>query len=88
MHLADWIVREGLTQESAAQKIGCSRTALSRILPGRNGKAQRKPSWRLLPKIVKATNGEVTANDFMDAIPDPSKADAGPESVPLRPKAA
>lgn len=65
--MATWMKREGLSPEGAAERIGCDRTTLVRILPGRDGSPpKRKPGWKLLRKINAATNGEVTANDFMD----------------------
>lgn len=59
--------REGLSPDEAAKRIGCDRSTLVRILPGRDGsKPKRRPGWDLLRKIAAGTNGEVTANDFMD----------------------
>lgn len=71
MPLADWLKARGMTPAECAKEIGCHRITLERILPGKDGsKPRRKPGWKLLKKINAATDGEVTANDFMD-VPDP-----------------
>lgn len=75
MKLTAWLKREGLSVEDGAVRIGCDRSTLARILPGRDGsQPRRRPSWKLLNKIVSATNGAVTANDFMDNDPEQDSA--------------
>ncbi len=81
--LSGWMTREGLSPEEAAERIGCDRSTLVRILPGRDGSPpKRKPGWKLLRKIRAGTNGEVTANDFMSDDPDPTLGNAGAAAVP------
>jgi transcriptional regulator with XRE-family HTH domain len=60
MTLAEYLDRKQLTPGAFADLIGVTRTAVIRYRDG-----QRRPSWEILPKIVAATNGKVTADSFL-----------------------
>ena len=62
MKLADYLSTHRITHAEFAAKIGATQAAVSRYA---NGK--RMPRQPLLWKIVQATQGRVTANDFMPA---------------------
>lgn len=66
MKLETYLKLHGMTQEEFATKAHLSQASVSRIL-GRKTSSQR-PGWDALVKIYKATNGEVTANDFFEII--------------------
>ncbi len=63
MKLADYLSTHRITHAEFAATIGATQAAVSRYA---NGK--RMPRQPLLRKIMQATQGRVTANDFM-AIP-------------------
>ena len=77
MKLAAWLTREGKSGSDLAAQIGCDDATINRLIPKPGKKHIRRPGRRLMPKIVAATNGEVTANDFMD---DVSEGDESPEN--------
>lgn len=61
MKLRDWIQREGMTGKDFAKIADTTPATISRLASG-------KQEWLCLPiarSIYKATNGEVTPNDFM-----------------------
>jgi transcriptional regulator with XRE-family HTH domain len=60
MTLAEYLDRKNLTPGAFADLIGVTRTAVIRYRDG-----QRRPSWEVLPKIVAATGGKVTADSFL-----------------------
>jgi DNA-binding transcriptional regulator YdaS (Cro superfamily) len=64
MKLSDYMAREGLTDTALALKLG---VASSTVLRWRSEKT--KPDWRVLPAITAATDGQVTANDFIQSAP-------------------
>ena len=64
--LGRWLVDEGVTAVSFAELIGVSPSTITRILQGTT------PDAGTLQKIIYATSGEVTANDFFD-IPERSQ---------------
>tara|TARA_X000001382_G_scaffold70074_1_gene48846 strand:- start:159 stop:416 length:258 start_codon:yes stop_codon:yes gene_type:complete len=61
MTLKDFIDRERLSQRQFALRAGLSVSAVSRLING-----SRKPSVMSVLRIVDATSGEVTANDFFE----------------------
>lgn len=50
----------GISQKDFAKSVGVKKAAISRIERGK-----RVPSMGLASRICEATNGELTANDFM-----------------------
>jgi len=74
--LKQYLKEHGLTQAQFAERIGITRMGLSHILCGR-----RRPSTRLIIKIVEATEGKVTAEDcigeFMEVPHDLSNVRPG-----------
>jgi transcriptional regulator with XRE-family HTH domain len=61
MKLEAYMRLANLKDDDLAAKLGVNRSMVSRW---RRGKA--KPDWDNLPKIEAATNGAVTAVDFID----------------------
>jgi transcriptional regulator with XRE-family HTH domain len=59
MHLADYMVCNGLRDEDMAGMIGVSRGTVSRIR-----RRKIRPGWQTIEKIRAATDGAVTADDF------------------------
>lgn len=66
MRLTDWLVSNRLSGSQFAKRVGVPAATINRLIPKPGKKQTRKPGRRLLPRIVAATGGEVTANDFMD----------------------
>lgn len=60
MKLETYLLEKGLTEAQFASLIGRSQSAVHRIK-----KQKRKPDWETLQRIVDATNGAVTPNDFL-----------------------
>jgi len=66
MKLAEYLkLHPELSQEEFAAKIGRSGATVSRLARGIN-----PPDWATVVAIVEATDGAVTANDFL---PKPSR---------------
>ncbi len=66
MHLSAYMKHKNLSDQDFAVLIDRTRATVSRI---RRGKV--RPDWVTVERINKATNGVVTANDFLpDAIPE------------------
>ena len=61
MNLHEWMIREGYLDQELASLVGSDRTTISRV---RRGKV--RPSWELIRKLKDASEGCVTANDFLD----------------------
>lgn len=59
MTLAEYIKREQITQRSLAKSAGVSESLVRHIMTGR-----KRPSLDTMIRLSKATNGEVTPNDF------------------------
>ncbi|MDH2313370.1 helix-turn-helix domain-containing protein [Methylobacterium brachiatum] len=70
MRLADFLADRGIKDSDFAETIGVSRMTLWRYKSG-----DRRPEWDVLKRIVQATDGHVTPNDFLDA---PEAPDALP----------
>ncbi|MFC2248779.1 helix-turn-helix domain-containing protein [Labrys portucalensis] len=60
MTLSDFITANNLTDSAFARQINVSRQALARYKAG-----DRRPEWHVIARIVEATQGNVTANDFL-----------------------
>lgn len=59
MRLADWLKETGTAQDAFANAIGVTQGRISQLVRG------GWPSADLALKIAAATDGKVTANDFM-----------------------
>ena len=64
MKLSSWLKTEGVSARDFAARIGTTEATISRI---RNARAQ--PSFELAEKIMQATGGAVTPNDFLESAP-------------------
>lgn len=64
MKLGDYIEMKNLSQADFGRIVGVSQAAIDRYVRG-----ARRPRYDIIPKIVNATNGKVTANDFYDIPP-------------------
>ena len=71
MTLFDYLVKTDRTEAEIASVIGCSQGTVNKL---KLGKA--KPSLDLMRRIVYATGGDVTPNDFAGIIPDQNKDEA------------
>jgi putative transcriptional regulator len=60
MKLDTYLEQAGLTHGQFAEMIGCEQPTITRFTKG------RVPSPDLMRKIVEATDGAVTPNDFFD----------------------
>jgi transcriptional regulator with XRE-family HTH domain len=60
MRLDQYLSHIGVSDAEFGARIGRSRSAISRL---RRGKTT--PDWNTVSRIVVATNGAVTANDFL-----------------------
>lgn len=65
MKLQDWLSATGTTQAALAELVGVEQASISRLIPGPGKKQVRKPSLDLAERILEATGGEVTPNDFV-----------------------
>jgi hypothetical protein len=70
MKLATWLSEEGLNYVEFGSRIERSGEAVRRYASG-----ERIPDRVTMPRIVHATGGKVTANDFFDL--DHAVADSG-----------
>ena len=61
MKLADYLEETGTRRAHLAQDIGVSRSTITDLCVGR-----RQPSIGMMRRIHEATDGKVTANDFME----------------------
>jgi len=64
MKLHLWLEKNDRTATWLAEKTGLSVSHVSRLIE-RKGVAEKSPSMETCLKISEATDGEVTANDFM-----------------------
>lgn len=58
MRLKDYLKAAGMTRAEFAKMVGCEQPTVSRYLRG------RVPAPEVMARIVAATNGAVTPNDF------------------------
>jgi transcriptional regulator with XRE-family HTH domain len=71
MKLADYMALVGIKDGPFAEKVGRDQSTISRIRRG-----EVLPDWDTVARIAKATDGAVTANDFMPApraAPEPER---------------
>lgn len=72
MTLNDWFHAKQKPQWWLARELGVTQAAVSRILTG-----QRRPSWRLMARIMEVTDGAVRPEDFLhpktDGKPHPKR---------------
>lgn len=61
MKLSAYRAKESLTLAAMAERVGVGESAMSRYETG-----SRRPEWSVLARIMEITNGEVTANDFVE----------------------
>lgn len=74
MRLGDWLHRQQMTRESFGELVGVHHSAVTKWVHG------RMPRREHLIKIGQVTNGQVTADDFVeDEAASASCADAGLE---------
>lgn len=64
MRLGDYLERHRLTQTEFAKVIGADQGQIARYVSG-----ERLPRRDVMQRIIDATHGEVTANDFFK-VPD------------------
>ncbi len=60
MELKTWLTAEGLTTTEFASRLGVTHSTIVRWTNG-----SRNPSLDMMRSIHRATNGAVSANDFM-----------------------
>lgn len=58
--LAEYLADQGITLKAFAATVHTSHASVSRLCSGK-----QRPSWDLLERIYRATNGAVTPNDFI-----------------------
>ncbi|ASP84139.1 XRE family transcriptional regulator [Sinorhizobium meliloti] len=63
MTLEQYLRSKGITDAAFGASAGLSQAQVSRIKRGVS-----MPSWDAIAKIMKATDGDVTANDFAAAV--------------------
>ena len=61
MKLSEYLDESGETISQFADRLGISHEAVRRYLKG-----DRRPEWPILAKIAEATEGGVTADDFVE----------------------
>lgn len=59
MKLATYLDQEKITHKAFADRIGCEQPTVTRFVG-----EKRVPTPELMSKIVEATGGQVTPNDF------------------------
>lgn len=62
MKLATYLAAQEVKDAVFAERIGVTRMTLWRYKSG-----DRRPEWDVLERIVQATGGQVTPNDFLAA---------------------
>lgn len=60
MHLSDYMTTNSLSDDQVAESLKCSRATVSRIR-----RRKVRPDWATIEKIKTFTNGQVTADDFV-----------------------
>jgi transcriptional regulator with XRE-family HTH domain len=69
MKLADYLDKRGVSPSRFASEAGLQPSTVIRILSG----ARPTPGIETLAKIMRASNGEVTPNDFANAFLEQSE---------------
>jgi transcriptional regulator with XRE-family HTH domain len=62
MTLSEYLAQQSIKVSAFAAKVGVPPSTISRVI-----KRQREPGLDLLAKIMEATDGAVTPNDFLSA---------------------
>lgn len=75
MRLKDWLTGRRMTGSDFADLISVDKSNVSRWING-----HVRPEWDVIKRIKEATGGEVTADDFLDAVPAASDAAVPPTS--------
>jgi transcriptional regulator with XRE-family HTH domain len=75
MKLADWLIAQNLSHQEFGDRIGKSQAAVSRYASGK-----RMPDEETLIAIFRATDGEVSPNDFV-ALPEITADDRAAEEA-------
>ena len=70
MDLSDWMLAEGVDDEEMGRRVEADRVTISRIRRRLN-----RPSWMLAAKIKEATDGKVTADDFLPSLDETPTAE-------------
>lgn len=60
MKLQDYLRRHQLSPKAFAERINVSSVTVTRYMTG-----ARRPDWDVMSRIVDATDGAVTADDFL-----------------------
>lgn len=63
MRLDTYLSQQGVRPSTFAAEVGVAPSTITRLLKG-----ERTPGLDLIAKIIRSTNGAVTADDFL---PDP-----------------
>ena len=63
MKLSEWLRSNDVSPADFAGRVGVHRSTVGRWIDPRS---DAKPDWDVLPRIIEATDGAVTANDFLD----------------------
>ena len=66
MRLAEYLKVHNMTGSELAGRVGVSESTINRLIPKPGKRQHRQPSLDLMRKIREATNGAVTADDFLD----------------------
>ncbi len=65
--LHDYLMRTGQTREDFASVMGVNASLLSRLIPSDGGPPVREPKLSTMKKIVAASGGAITLEDFCRA---------------------
>lgn len=71
MQLREWLNTKKMPANEFAALIGVDKSTVGRWIAG-----DVRPSWEIIPRIIDATGGAVTANDFLPAPDDGEGPDA------------
>lgn len=76
MKLRQWLDDRDMTATAFAKAAGLDVSTITRVING-----ERRPDWSTLTKILDATNGEVTPNDFIPEAEPPPAAEMSAEAA-------
>lgn len=65
MKLGDYMERNGLDDDTMADKVRTADVACDRTKINRYRRGKRRPDWPVIERIDKITKGAVSANDWM-----------------------
>jgi hypothetical protein len=72
MKLSQYLTDNKVTYATFAERIGAGHARTVQ----RYAQGARMPDAKMMPRIVEATDGEVTPNDFFGIAPEADKANA------------